>query len=146
MSKFKTMKLVSVFLVLSMVIALLVMPMQATFYEYHGGSHTESFSRYNATGSVQAGDVDIDAWTDATGNGDFTGVSVSLSFCSTLGGNTPYSVDDYNEGSVYATAHVSASDVIDTDYINPANGFTSCHTVYGNRGNKNESFYIGTSS
>ena len=145
MSKFKMKKLVSVFLVLSMVIALLVMPMQATFYEYHGGSHTESFSRYNATGSVQAGDVDIDAWTEAVGD-NFSSVSVRLSFCSTLGGNTPYSAEDYNEGPMYATAHVSASDVIDTDYINPANGFTSHHTVYGAYGNADEEFHIGTSS
>ena len=145
MSKFKMKKLVSVFLVLSMVIALLVMPMQATFYEYRGGEHTVDFSNFSGNGTLEAEDVDIHASTYVLDDNS-SGVYVRLAFISSAGGNTPLAVEDTDESAVNAYVHVNASDVTETDYIAPGSGFTSHHIVFDIMGNVGEEFFIGTSS
>ena len=144
MSKFRTNKLVSVFLVLSMVIALLVMPMQATFYEYQGGNHSEQFASFQGEGTLYAeSNDDISASTYAEGK-NLGGVSVYLNFVASLADQS-FSVSDSDESNVGAYASVNATDVIESDYIDADRSFESEHRAWNWDNTVSETFYIGKS-
>lgn len=144
----KMKKIISMMVAILFAFSALTVHASATWYEYQWGYTEEEFSSFHGAGSLEADTAysDIYAGTSLYDPTSYA-ADVRLGFMVNLDGYDGRSVVAEDEDpNGYADASVSASEVIETDYIITDWSFESSHTAYGKDGKANENFAIGTSS